>query len=129
MKFCEKFKKLRKKHGYSQAEVANEIGVSLRTVQNWEKGDKFPKRQKSLDAAAELFGVSSEYLIEDEENDESVLTNHVYDVEAQKCIAGISALFSGGKLTENDKDLVMKALQDSYWEAKERARKKTSKTM
>lgn len=35
-------KKLRKKHGWTQTELAEKLGVSLRTVQNYE-ADGYPK--------------------------------------------------------------------------------------
>ena len=40
--------------------------------------------------------------------------------DAEELVAGVSALFAGGELSENDKDAVMRALQDAYWMAKER---------
>ena len=38
--------------------------------------------------------------------------------QAQELIDGMSGLFAGGSLSEQDKDAVMKALQDIYWESK-----------
>ena len=35
-------------------------------------------------------------------------------------LVDISALFAGGELSENEKDAVMRTLQDAYWIAKER---------
>lgn len=35
----------------------------------------------------------------------------------------LSGLFAGGELTEEDKDEMMKAIQDAYWIAKENNRK------
>ena len=40
--------------------------------------------------------------------------------QAQQLIDGMSGLFAGGTLSEQDKDAVMKALQDIYWESKAR---------
>ena len=40
--------------------------------------------------------------------------------QAQELIDGMSGLFAGGTLSEQDKDAVMKALQDIYWESKAR---------
>ena len=42
----------------------------------------------------------------------------------EELVAGVSALFAGGELSENDKDAVMRALQDAYWMAKERNKEK-----
>ena len=44
--------------------------------------------------------------------------------DAEELVAGVSALFAGGELSENDKDAVMSALQDAYWMAKERNKEK-----
>ncbi len=38
--------------------------------------------------------------------------------QAKDLIEGMSGLFAGGTLSEQDKDAVMKALQDIYWESK-----------
>ena len=43
---------------------------------------------------------------------------------AEELVADVSALFAGGELSENDKDAVMRALQDAYWMAKERNKEK-----
>ena len=40
--------------------------------------------------------------------------------QAKDLIEGMSGLFAGGTLSEQDKDAVMKALQDIYWESKAR---------
>ena len=40
--------------------------------------------------------------------------------QAQELIDGMSGLFAGGTLSEQDKDAVMKALPDIYWESKAR---------
>ena len=44
--------------------------------------------------------------------------------DAEAVIADVSALFAGGQLSEQDKDAVMRALQDAYWMAKERNKEK-----
>ena len=41
-------KKLRKKFGYTQEQLSDLCGVSLRTVQNWEKGKKIPPSTEKL---------------------------------------------------------------------------------
>jgi transcriptional regulator with XRE-family HTH domain len=43
-KFQEKLKELRIKHGWVQEDVAREIGVSLSTVQRWERQGGKPSR-------------------------------------------------------------------------------------
>ena len=38
----EKLMRLRKKHGYSQQEVADLISVTRQTISNWENGKSYP---------------------------------------------------------------------------------------
>jgi len=59
----EKVKELRKKKGWVQEELAREIGVSLSTVQRWEKKGGKP----SLLARRELQKLFQEAGINDEE--------------------------------------------------------------
>lgn len=40
--------------------------------------------------------------------------------DAEELVADVPVLFVGGELSEQDKDAVMRALQDAYWMAKER---------
>ena len=39
--------------------------------------------------------------------------------QAEQLISEVHGLFAGGELSEADKDGVMKALQQAYWECKE----------
>lgn len=48
--------------GYTQKEVAEKLGVSNKTVNNWEKGTSYPKADK-VDAICKLYGVSYDHII------------------------------------------------------------------
>ena len=123
MKFGEKIKAARKKAGMSQEEFANEIGVSLRTVTNYETGDRYPKKREMYNKMAGVLGVDINYLLTD---DEAFLLNaekkygHSGKKQAQALVSEIGALFSGGKLSEDDRDEMMRAIQQAYWIAKEK---------
>ena len=123
MKFGEKIKAARKKAGMSQEEFANEIGVSLRTVTNYETGDRYPKKREMYGKMAEALGVDINYLLTD---DEAFLLSaenkygHSGKKQAQTLVNEIGALFSGGKLSEDDRDEMMRAIQQAYWIAKEK---------
>lgn len=68
MKFGEKVRNLRKKNKMSQGELAVAIGVSLRTVQNYEKSGMHPKQRDLYYRLAEVLNVDVNYLLtEDEE--------------------------------------------------------------
>ena len=123
MTFGEKFKSERKKRDMTQQEVAEALGVSRRMITRYENGEAFPRTKDAYKRIAEFFEVDVNLLLtEDEEF--VVQASEQYGrrgmKQAQDLIDGMSGLFAGGTLTEQDKDAVMKALQDIYWESKKR---------
>ena len=70
MKFCEKVKEARTKAGLKQDEFAKAIGVSLRTVSNYEAGTRYPKKRETYYKMAEVLKVDVNYLLTDEDLDE-----------------------------------------------------------
>ncbi|MBR3741452.1 MAG: helix-turn-helix transcriptional regulator [Clostridia bacterium] len=57
-----RLKELRDKRGYSQAALANKIGVKQSTVGMWENGTNYPKVQQLI-TLADLFHASVDYLL------------------------------------------------------------------
>ena len=55
----------RKKNGWSQEELADMLSVSRQSVSKWEGAQSVPDLSKIL-KMAELFGVSTDYLLKDE---------------------------------------------------------------
>ena len=45
MRFCEKLKEARTKAGLKQEELAKALGVSLRTITNYESGECYPRKR------------------------------------------------------------------------------------
>lgn len=70
MKFNEKLVLLRKRHGYSQEALAEKLGVSRQAVSRWESGDTTPEMSLLIKICA-AFNVSADYLIHDENTEES----------------------------------------------------------
>ena len=68
MTFQEKLFTLRKKNGLSQEELAQELGVTRQAVYKWESGNSSPEIDK-IRAIARLFGVSFDYLLNDDVED------------------------------------------------------------
>ena len=66
MRFEEKIVELRKQKGLSQEELAEQLGVSRQAVSRWELGQTLPDIPNLLQLC-ELFGVSADYLVKDEE--------------------------------------------------------------
>lgn len=65
MLLSEKIMSLRKRNGWSQEELAQQLGVSRQSVSKWESMASMPDIQKIM-AMSELFGVSTDYLLRDE---------------------------------------------------------------
>ena len=123
MKFAEKLKAARLDKGYTQKQLAEISHVALRTIVSYEKGDSYPRKRETYAELAKALDVEKNYLLTEDEEfvvnaAEQYGTNGA--AQAQAVINGFSGFCAGGTLSENDKDAVMKALQDIYWESKAR---------
>ena len=130
MKFGEKLRDLRQENGLTQAELAEKAGISLRTVNYYESGTTYPKNRNVYDTLAHILDVDVNYLRN--EGDEFITSaRQKYGYrgakQAEEIVAEVTGLFAGGELSEEDKDAVMQALQQAYWDAKEENKKYTPK--
>ena len=131
MKFCDKIKTLRKQKNISQEELAKMIGVSKRTVQNYETADMYPKSREVYYKIADALDSDVNYLLT--EGEEFILGagekyGRAGEMDAMELVGSLSALFAGGKMPEEDKDAVMRAISDAYWTAKENNKKYAKKS-
>ena len=69
MILAEKIMKLRKQKGWSQEELALRLNVSRQSVSKWESMTSLPDLDKII-KLSELFGVSTDYLLKDEIEEE-----------------------------------------------------------
>ncbi|MDY5015013.1 MAG: helix-turn-helix transcriptional regulator [Eubacteriales bacterium] len=126
MTFGEKLRALRLSKKLTQAELAASLRVTSRTLINYELGKCMPKQTEVLARIATLFDVSVDYLMNDEEvcvRDTREHGNPEADEEVRRLLADVSGLFAGGRLSDEDRDYVMRAINDLYWEAREKAGK------
>ena len=130
MKFGEKIKSLRQQHGMSQGELAAALGVSVRTVQNYESAGMHPRRREIYYRLGEIFDVDVNFLLT--EGEDAILGAYqrggltaARDVE--ELISGVCGLFAGGTLPPEDLDAAMKAISDAYFSVKEENKKYTPK--
>ena len=72
MILADKIIKLRKKNGWSQEELAEKMNVSRQAVSKWESAQTVPDLEKILQLG-NLFGVSTDYLLKDEMEDEEFI--------------------------------------------------------
>ena len=121
MKFAEKVRKARKKAGLTQDELAKAVGLTRKAVNNYETGGIYPRTRDTYKRLADVLNVALNYLLTEEEEsvaDANELHGSDGAKQAEGLIADVKGLFAGGALSESDKDAVMRALQDAYWEAK-----------
>lgn len=65
MIFADKLIELRKKSGWSQEELAEQMQVTRQSVSKWEGAQSIPDLEKII-RLSELFGVSTDYLLKDD---------------------------------------------------------------
>lgn len=70
MILADKIVSLRKKAGWSQEELAEKLGVTRQSVSKWEGAQSVPDMDKVV-TMSRLFGVSTDYLLKDELEEES----------------------------------------------------------
>ena len=81
MILADKIIRLRKKNGWSQEELAEKVNVSRQAVSKWESAQTIPELEKIL-LLGELFGVTLDYLLKDEiENEEFTHNNAVSGIK------------------------------------------------
>jgi len=130
MLFGEKLKTLRKTANISQNVLAEQLGVSKRTIINYESGRCYPKQTEVFNKMAGIFGVNVDYLMsEEEEFVQEVKDEYGFraKTKAEKLISDSAALFAGGELDDSDKELVYKAITELFWETREANKKFTPK--
>lgn len=129
MTFAEKIRELRNQKGLSQTELGKAVGVSLRTVRNWELEGRYPKQRELYGKLAEVLDCDINYLMAD---DAIFVAKAEEDYGnqgrqgAQKIMAQVNSLFSGGSLAEEDMDAFVLAVQQAYIDAKKKKSEKPS---
>lgn len=123
MTFGEKLKQERTEKHLSQAALAEAAGITTRTLQNYEMGKRYPSNMEIAVKLASALSTTAEELLSPGE--ESIVLAAAPDSKRQleELVHSLSALFSGGKLEEEDRDAAMEAIIAAYWAAKKEARK------
>ena len=130
MTFGEKVKTLRKTKDMSQTQLAQAVGVSLRTVGVWEKEGRYPKQHELYQKLADTLGCDVSYLMTEEESFITEATEQYGSrgaKQAQQILEQAAAMFAGGELSDEDKTAFMDEIQMLYLDSKKRAKKFTPK--
>ena len=83
MILADKIIRLRKKNGWSQEELADKMNVSRQAVSKWEGAQTIPDLEKILQLGV-LFGVTTDYLLKDEIEDEEFANDNSSDTSVKK---------------------------------------------
>lgn len=140
MKFSDKIIKARGVVGLTQQELGDAIGVSKRTIASYESEGAIP-RKSTLAKLARALKVSVTYLatesctdpLTDIEHDDYVAeARALYGSKGAKDMEGLlkanAALFAGGELSQEQKDVFFESIMKAYFACKEHAKSKfTSK--
>lgn len=137
--FSEKVKEARVSLGISQPQLGKKIGLSVRSVIAYEKGEKKP-RPASMLKLAKALGVSVKFLSGDgcedpmadiEKDDYIAEARERYGAAGAKnmdeLLSANTALFAGGELSQEQKDAFFEAVMKAYITCKEEARRKFGK--
>ena len=120
MELKEKISVLRAMKEMTQSQLADAVGVTRRAIINYESGFRVP-RKSTLLKLAEVFGMGYSELVSEEENF-LIEVNEKHGSkgksDAEKLLQNANALFAGGDISEEDKELLIEALQESYWKSK-----------
>ncbi len=122
MEFGEKIKSKRSELKMSQQSLAEKSGLSLRTIQNYESGQRHPANIAIVKDIATAIGVSYDYLLDDKSQyiiDAAMRGGEKAALDIDGLLTNIQGLFAGGTLSQDDKDKVMRAINEIYWESKE----------
>lgn len=137
MSFGNKIKELRKQAGLSQQELAQKLGVTQKSICNYENDTRFPKGQNVIKGLADIFGVTVDYLLENTDNKDVNFSNEDDFIssakqefgykgkkEAENLLEKTATMLAGGDLSEEDKDAFFQSITEIYFDAKSKARKK-----
>ena len=95
---------LRKKHGLSQEELADKLGLSRQAVSKWERAEASPDTD-NLICLAKLYGVSLDELLSTDDDVETIVKEQVKKEDSVE-VSGDSIVLSdkdGSKVIINDK--------------------------
>lgn len=134
--FAEKVKDARSELGLSQQQLAEMVDVSDRSIKAYERGEKKP-RQGTMLKLAKALKVSVRFLSEDGcENPVEDIEKDGYIAEARELYGSVgardmeqllqenTALFAGGELSQEQKDMFFQAIMTAYVTCREEAKVK-----
>ena len=112
--YGERLMRARKEKELSREELGKLCGITGRTIQNYELGHVTPNRIDVSQRLADVLDISVDYLIYGEK-EETELTEE----DKKEILAHASALFAGGKLSDDEQLAFIYELQTLYMKARQ----------
>lgn len=125
MVFSEKLKKHRINAGLTQDELGLKLGVTCRTIQNYESGSVYPKKRETYRQLAELFCTDIDYWLT-ESGSQAYLVDPQTAARKESLLVDVTKLFADKSLDNEELDRIMESIQDAYRIAKEQSRSNSS---
>jgi transcriptional regulator with XRE-family HTH domain len=113
MDFKDKLKTERERAGLTQKQLAQMTGLTDRTIQNYEHGRGGAARFENVRAIAQALQIKTGELIGERPSEKSDAEN------ISQLVNRMRAMFSGGELTDEDKEAAVRAITEAYWESKQ----------
>ena len=139
MTFSEKIRSSREMLEISQTQLAELVGVSRRAIVAYESGESVA-RKSTIAKLARVLKVSTKFLSDEDCNDPLADIDQDPYVEQARELYGSTgardmeallrdnaALFAGGELSQEQKDVFFEAVMKAYLTCKEEARQKFGK--
>jgi len=136
MTFGEKLRNARTALNLSQIELAERAGITERSIYNYEQTGTLP-RTPVIKRLAETLNVTVTYLMDEGETDQQKNIDQELFIanvkneygskgarEASEVLSRATALFAGGELEEDAKEIFFQSLMEVYLESKAEAREK-----
>ena len=76
LEIANRLQQLRKEKGFSQEQLANELGISRQAVSKWERAESSPDTD-NLICLAKLYGVSLDELLSTDDSIEEIISNNI----------------------------------------------------
>jgi transcriptional regulator with XRE-family HTH domain len=127
MKFGDKLREKRNERKLSQSDVAKALGVTWRTLSNYENGASYPQDRTIYYKLADFFKVDVNYFLTEDEEFLTVAAEQFEkrgQAQARAIHEQATALFAGGELSEADQAAFIQDMQNLFLEAKQIAREK-----
>ena len=134
----EKIRSSREMLEISQTELAEQVGVSRRTIVAYEAGEA-TARKSTIAKLARVLKVSTKFLSDENCNDPLAdIEKDPYVEQARALYGGTgardmeallrdnTALFAGGELSQDEKDAFFEAITQAYFASKNEAKRKFS---